>query len=121
MNYRVNTHDAHRTEYQAMGFKIADIEKGGAMTKRNIDRHIENLSPFVKELQRAAFRAGAEAAREADCRAVCEFCTDGERAEYYAGEDRHPGGWTHNRLSGRTWCKASSIRALPLPEMEAKR
>ena len=63
MNYRVNTHDAHRTEYQAMGFKIADIEKGGAMTKRNIDRHIENLSPFVKELQRAAFRAGAEAER----------------------------------------------------------
>ena len=72
---------------------------------------------LLAKATRAAFRAGAEAAREADCRAVCEFCTDGERAEYYAGEDRHPGGWTHNRLSGRTWCKASSIRALPLPEM----
>ena len=77
------------------------------------------LSAEVKACRanmRVAFRAGAEAAREADCRVVCEFCADGERAEYYAGEDLHPGGWTHNRLSGRTWCKASSIRALPLPE-----
>ena len=32
--------------------------------KRQIDKHVENISPFVKDLQRAAFRAGAEAMRE---------------------------------------------------------
>ena len=64
------------------------------MTKRNIDRHIENLSPFVKELQRAAFRAGAEAVREQ----IDE--------------------WLTNQVGLLSKEKIASLRALPLPEMD---
>ena len=84
------------------------------MTKRIIDRHIENLSPFVKDLQHAAFRAGAEAARDADCLAACVNCEDGVPLEQNA--DRI---WVHRRPSGNTTrCCANALRTLPLPEMD---
>ena len=98
---------------------MTPAEKGEAHLRNYGVHDIEKLhiDESIVDIKIAAFRAGAEATRETDCRAVCEFCAANERAEYYAGEDRHSGGWTHNRLIGRTWCKADSIRARPLPEM----
>ena len=66
-------------------------------------------------LARDAFERGAEAAREADCKAACEFCAQGMAAEWI--ETDNLGWWIHNTRVGRTWCNARSIRVLPLPEM----
>ena len=62
-----------------------------------------------------AFRAGAEAARAADCLAMCPNCEDGVPLEEL------PIGWIHRRPapSGYTsFCRANAIRNLPIPEMD---
>jgi|SRR3990172_5475400 len=71
----------------------------------------------AKANERAAFRAGVEAAREESCQAMCEFCFKGDPVKYEAGDERNPSGWIHITRVGRAWCNAGGIRALPLPEM----
>jgi hypothetical protein len=74
--------------------------------KRRIDHHIENLSPFVKNLQRAAyaegFRAGAEAMRKKARQAV---------GQAWSLES------ANGTVSVDTTPIADEIYALPLPEM----
>ena|SRR3990170_8176274 len=127
MTHNFDTHDPHRAEYEAMGFEVIDIETGGATTMMteaitpeavllSIDASRIDLEEALRQLKRSAFRTGAAAMREADCKAVCEFCAQGMAAEWL--ETNNLGWWIHNTQVGRTWCNARAIRNLPLPEMD---
>ena len=65
----INTHDAHRAEYETMGYKYMDIG-GGAMIQQTIVIDADEYNALSSEVKacranvRAAFRAGAEAARD---------------------------------------------------------
>ncbi len=63
----------------------------------------------IKRERLHAYRAGASAAREADCLAVCSRCRD--------GQELIDGKWHRQGTEMLISCGAIDIRSAPLPEM----